>query len=198
MLVNCTFFKIAFSNFAVYFKPFRELPPPRYKKDCICWYVIFLTNKISAIPVFLFYNIQRSIYTKYWLLPFYHYKIINFSKFSEIMNDAKFYWLCCCSLSIFIKRHYLFDWNDDDVGRGDLRPSLWWCNYWMKTNPPCAKTNAIGIKKKWGGKGIFPQGTISIWRQQHFDHFVTTTHPSHHVITKLVIPYHLPTCHQLS
>ena len=42
------------------------------------------------------------------------------------------------------------------------------------------------------------QGTISIWRHQHFDNFVTTTHPSHHVITKLVIPYHLPTCHQLS
>ena len=41
-------------------------------------------------------------------------------------------------------------------------------------------------------------GTISIWSHQHFDHFVTTTHPSHHVITKLVIPYHLPTCHQLS
>ena len=31
-----------------------------------------------------------------------------------------------------------------------------------------------------------------------FRHFVTTTHPSHHVITKLVIPYHQPTCHQLS
>ena len=28
MLVNCTFFKIVFSNFAVYFKPFRELSPP--------------------------------------------------------------------------------------------------------------------------------------------------------------------------
>ena len=43
-----------------------------------------------------------------------------------------------------------------------------------------------------------PLGTISIWSHQHFDHFVTTTHPSHHVITKLVIPYHLPTCHKLS
>ena len=41
-------------------------------------------------------------------------------------------------------------------------------------------------------------GTISIWRHQHFDNFVTTTHLSHHVITKLGIPYHLPTCYQLS